>query len=97
MDDKFSSGRYDDQCERLLNEQNAQMVVLLVIDGKKGHGLSICIHGDNPNALHMATLTPILLRKMADMIEHKGEFKLQNLPNQGSKSWSDMAKGDSEE
>ena len=34
-------GRYDDQCEKVLEEVHAQAVVLLVFSGDKGSGFSV--------------------------------------------------------
>lgn len=95
--DKDNRGHYDEQCEKLMNQLKAEMVILLVIGGKKGHGMSACIHAESPVASKMASSTPELLRKMADMIENAGHFQPTPFPVKHDQTWSDLAKGASED
>lgn len=88
-------GKYDDQAERLINELRAEMVMLFVLNGKDGHGMSVCLNASEPDAKKLSDGIPNLLRHMADMIEHKGEFKQDLSPS--DRSWSDLAKEDEEE
>lgn len=92
MNSDGSDGKYDDQCEKILMQQDAEMVLLLVVDGKKGHGMSCCINARNPHAKEMAKATPELLRKMANAVENDGKFKEGPiLMEKKEKSWSDIA------
>ena len=95
MNSDGSDGRYDEQCENILYEQKAEMVLLLIVDGKNGDGMSCCINAQNPHAMDMAKATPELLRKMADAIDKMGEFK-EGTPKlirkeRMDKTWSDIA------
>jgi len=89
MDD-VSSGKYDPLCEHVMDKAKATAALLLIINGDKGHGMSVCINANEELARDIAKKMPELLRHMADMIDHKGEFKFGDSP--GSKSWSDITK-----
>lgn len=95
MNPDGSDGKYDNECEELLYKQKAEMVVLLVVDGKKGHGMSVCINARNEHAQDMAKGVPELLRKMADAIDTSGEFKESGpkmmMKKHKDKSWTDIA------
>jgi hypothetical protein len=58
-------GVYNKQCTKVLEETEAEGVVLLVIDGKHGSGFSC--QGD----LGIQLALPALLRGMADDIEEQ--------------------------
>lgn len=59
-------GAYDEQCERIYHEIDARMTILIVLDGKKGHGFSVCCNIEDK---HIVETIPKLLRELADMIE----------------------------
>lgn len=86
-------GKYDDEAERIMAKYNAEMALLLVIGGRHGHGMSVCINANNPNAEEMGASVPRLLRHMADLIEKQGEFKQVPFPREEPRSWSDLASG----
>lgn len=88
-----ANGAYDADCERILTKHEADGVLLMVVNGKKGHGMSVCLDEKNPHALDLGRSIPSLLRRLADMVENQGEFKLEKTPQ----SWSDLAKGDQQE
>ena len=91
MDEVVKSGAYDVQCEKLMHQLSAKMVLLMVVGGEKGHGMSVCINADEPQAQEQAKIIPDLLRQLADLIEKTGEFK--KVPNaQEDKSWSDISR-----
>ncbi len=65
-------GKYDDDAKRVLVETDASVVVLIVIDGKRGQGFSCCGNPARPEAV--ATIMggnklAQLLRRMADMLD----------------------------
>lgn len=63
-------GRYDDVSVRALDETGADAVVLLVVRGKKGAGLSVSC---KPSAMGAVNeLLPDMLREIADAIEAQG-------------------------
>ncbi|HXJ60737.1 MAG TPA: hypothetical protein VNU68_29180 [Verrucomicrobiae bacterium] len=66
-------GNYDDEAERQLVELGAELVVLIVINGNKGNGFSVCgIDGHKDSKLPKL---PFILRDMANSIE--AQQKLQ--------------------
>lgn len=89
------SGRYDKLCEQILKDQDANMVTLIVVNGKHGHGMSVCIKGEEHLAKEMSEKFPDLLRKMADMIEHEGRFGPG--PSSTTSSWTDLEEGGRDE
>lgn len=65
-----NAGKYDQICERLGLDLKAAAVVLIVVDGRHGNGMSVCIdpkgeHADIGGGAQLAEL----LRRMAEMIE----------------------------
>lgn len=88
-------GAYDAQCERLLKELDASVVLLMVMNGEKGHGISACIQGQLKDAKEIARKIPELLRRMADEIEKKGSFDI-HCPD-SDKSWADLTKEKNED
>lgn len=58
------AGKYDIHCSRILSEEDADAVVVMVINGHKGNGFSVN-SADPVLALHL----PAILREMADSIE----------------------------
>ena len=58
-----NGGKYDEDCEQTLRRHQAQMVVLLVFDGAKGHGFSV-----SSIDLSMLESLPDLLEEMAAKI-----------------------------
>ena len=66
-------GNYDDECERQLVETGAELVMLVVINGKKGNGFSVS--GRQFNRESKLAKVPFILRDMANSIE--AQQKLQ--------------------
>lgn len=64
------AGRYDDQAIRVFKETKAEAVVLFVLGGSKGHGLSCSALP--ANAERVSAMIPDLLREIADAIEGQG-------------------------
>lgn len=70
MAEQFGNkGRYDELAERALDETEATAVVVLVVNGKKGHGFSCSC--DPSVAAHLHRSIPDLSRAVADDIERK--------------------------
>jgi hypothetical protein len=65
------AGKYDDLAEELLKRTNARGVLVLVIGGSKGDGMSLGqrIHFDVAAELNLAVQLPEILRVMASKIE----------------------------
>lgn len=66
-------GNYDEQCEKVGREINADCVALLVVNGNKGNGFSVGL--TDPK---MIDRIPMLLREMADGIEEELKCRKQN-------------------
>lgn len=63
-------GRYDAQALRILREELARGVVLIVLDGKRGDGCSCKVAGATPElAKERHRLIPDLLRMYADAMD----------------------------
>lgn len=60
------AGRYDDIAIRALKEAQAKGVVMIVIEGKHGFGMSV---PTLPEAIGVSMHLPALLRSVADLIE----------------------------
>lgn len=87
----MKGGHYDDHTERMLRELDATMVMLVVLNGNKGHGISVCIDSNCEVAQEMAEKVPELLHKLAETIEKHGEFRIEK---RDSKTWSDLSQGE---
>ena len=61
MDD-VSSGKYDPLCEHVMDKAKATAALLLIINGDKGHGMSVCINANEELARDIAKKMPELLR-----------------------------------
>ena len=62
-------GRYDDLAQLVRREARAGVVIVLVLDGKHGHGFSVCQRRDGvTEPVHGAKLAEFL-RMMAEEIE----------------------------
>lgn len=61
------AGRYDDIAEKALREADAKGVVLIVIEGKHGFGMSVPTRPEAAIGVNMHL--PALLRAAADLIE----------------------------
>ena len=96
MDEAAKPGHYDKECEKILHDNKAELVLLMVVKGKKGHGMSCCINADNLHAEDMASGIPKLLRKMAGAIEKAVRFEKSCSPDPNN-SWSDLAREKEEE
>lgn len=68
-------GKYGDETEALLQQLGAKGVLLLVLDGNKGHGMSFSYEWTFDVAALSAELAklPALLRRVADTIERDGQ------------------------
>lgn len=62
------AGRYDAQADRVLKEEQAQAVIVIVAAGRKGFGFSVSFRGLEALASYMPTM-PDVLRGVADRIE----------------------------
>lgn len=62
-------GKYDPECTRIMQEQDAQIVLVIVVDGKRGNGFSCQC---TPEWL---VAVPQLLRSVAADIEGSAEEK----------------------
>ena len=67
----IGGGRYGKLCERIAGSLGAEVVAVLVINGKRGNGFSVAVQSDwdvtgTPEAL---AKLPAVLRQMADGIE----------------------------
>ncbi len=56
-------GKYEFACKLVMLEAQAEGAVLLVFNGKHGHGCSVCMPA------HAMPFLPEALRKLADQIE----------------------------
>lgn len=63
------AGRYDEIAIRALMEAQAKGLVMIVIDGKHGFGLSVSALPESAVAVNMSL--PELLRRVADCIEQR--------------------------
>lgn len=63
----FGPGRYDKECVRILDETEADCVLVLVMGGKSGSGFSTAAKG--LQGVFVAMLAPQILRDVADEIE----------------------------
>ena len=61
------AGRYDDIAVRALGDAEAEGVVLLVVNGKRGFGMSVSTRPEASIVVNMQL--PALLRSVADLIE----------------------------
>jgi hypothetical protein len=61
-------GKYDVECSIVLEDLKATAVLLLVVGGTKGNGLSISTYDK-----HLLTKLPTVLRDLADQIENNKE------------------------
>lgn len=61
------AGRYDAEAMRVLVEQDAKVVVLVVMEGKLGFGLSVSVRPEAATAVYGAKLAAIL-HAVADQI-----------------------------
>jgi len=61
------AGRYDDIAIRALEEAGAKGVVLIVVEGKHGFGMSVPTRPEASIVVNMQL--PALLRSVADLIE----------------------------
>lgn len=66
-----SAGRYDEICERLGLDLKAAAVVLIVVEGRHGSGMSVSVDpkGGHARMLVGGDLLSALLRKMADQLD----------------------------
>lgn len=62
-----SPGAYDQEAERLLVEMRAKAVVVIVLEGKRGFGMSVSCSPNAAAQMHVAL--PALLRAVADGID----------------------------
>jgi hypothetical protein len=65
------AGKYDEICERLSLDLKASAVVLIVVDGRHGHGMSVSVDPAKPGAVAMATGGELaqLIRNVADQLD----------------------------
>ena len=56
-------GKYDEACEKAAEEVDAEGLLLIVINGNKGHGFSCSL------TLKLIPAVPKILRAVADMLE----------------------------
>lgn len=90
--DNQEPGKYDNEAQQMMVKLQADMVILLVTNGKRGHGMSCVIDAEVPMAHQMANKTPELLRKMADMIEKQGQFTSASFQTKTDESsWADLS------
>lgn len=57
-------GKYDDACTAARESTGAAAVVLIVVNGKKGSGMSVQAEGAD-----LGALLPVLLRNIADQLD----------------------------
>lgn len=57
-------GNYEQDCEFLLSQYKANLVVVGVVGGSKGNGFSVSVQDP-----HLRQYLPCILRSMADSIE----------------------------
>ena len=67
-----TEGRYDEHAIRVLKATEATAVVLIVVGGNKGYGLSVAVDPRSPEGIGigMGERLPELLRLAADAIEN---------------------------
>ena len=63
-------GKYDEQCERMILETKADMVLLIVCGGNNGTGFSI-----NAKELHFMKEIPRVLRDVANDVEAQNKAR----------------------
>jgi hypothetical protein len=73
-----AKGRYDVPCQNLVIMLDADAVVLIVIGGCNGSGMSISA---DANRAALAADVPKLLRQMADDAERDLKAPMQNVPH----------------
>jgi len=66
-----NAGKYDETTERLSVELDATAIVLIVIDGKRGNGMSVSVNPARPGALEMFAGAGLarVLRAAADKLD----------------------------
>jgi hypothetical protein len=71
MNGELGPGKYGEQCEELLCELNAKAVLLIVLEGNKGSGMSLSQEWnfDLAAIAEQVAKLPALLRHVADSIE----------------------------
>lgn len=62
-------GKYNDACTVAMAMTDAQAVVLIVLNGKDGHGFSVVEHEVQTHGKRTAAQLPSILRSVADEIE----------------------------
>jgi hypothetical protein len=67
-------GKYDGWATRIIQETHAEAVVLLIVGGKKGHGLAV-----KTTSAEMSLQLPNVLRGMAHEMEESGEHAMDYL------------------
>lgn len=65
-------GKYDEECEEVFRETQAEGVLLIVANGKRGSGFSAFIKAE------LAAEIPNALRQVADEIESDMKKAIQN-------------------
>ena len=66
------NGRYDSEATKLLKEVKASGVILIVLDGSKGHGFQVAIDKSRGDAKAMTRAMARMLRDVATQIEKDG-------------------------
>jgi len=63
-------GKYDAECETVREVTRAAGVMICVLDGRRGNGISVSIDGERyPDPIKALADLPAVLRSIADAIE----------------------------
>lgn len=63
------AGKYDGACNELVRSTGGEIVVVMIVDGKRGSGFSIAVRQDKRDAEIVMVELPHMLRDLADKIE----------------------------
>lgn len=69
-----SPGKYDDLCTKLRKETNADAVMIIIVNGPKGNGISLQSLGTEP-INQMPGLLENLTKQVRDDLKKAGNFE----------------------
>jgi hypothetical protein len=71
----MTRGKYDDQSQRVLQDTSADVAVVIVLGGQKGHGHSMSMRAEPTLVFHAVALRAIagIFRHYAEAMEQEAE------------------------
>jgi hypothetical protein len=72
-----NAGKYGDECAEAMAGTEAEAVLLIVKNGKKGDGFSLAVDPKRVDLVQIIASVPSVLRSVALAIE-RGEFDTEN-------------------